>query len=140
MSEETKVRLRIVSRMTEPTGSVNEVKTAKRATLARTADGGVELAYDEEQDGDKAHIIVSAAGGRARMVRRGMTSAQLLFLPGERTSSAYVTLYGEIPVMIDTKRVLLIEEADGGVLRLDYDCYVSGEMTYSTKFEMTWRV
>lgn len=136
---EKKVRLKIVSRMREPGGDINEIKNARRGILRRTAQG-VEIVYDEEQDGEKARITLSAEGKAARMLRRGMTCAQLRFIPGEKTSSAYTTLYGDIPVMIDTRAVTLMEEENGGVLALDYDCYVSGEMTYSTRFELTWRV
>lgn len=139
MNEEMNVRVKIVSRMREPGGDVNEIKNARRGLMKRTAQG-VEITYDEEQDGEKARITLSTQGKAARMLRRGMTSAELRFIPGERTSSAYVTLYGDIPVMIDTRSVSLVDGARGGVLALDYDCYVSGEMTYSTRFELTWRV
>ncbi|MBP3657146.1 MAG: DUF1934 domain-containing protein [Clostridia bacterium] len=139
MEQETKVRLKIVSRMREPGGDVNEIRHARRGTLTRTAQG-VQILYDEEQDGEKARILLSAEGRAARMLRRGMTSAELRFIPGEKTSSAYVTMYGDIPVMIDTRAVSVLEDERGGVLALDYDCYVSGEMTYSTRFELTWRV
>ena len=139
MEEKKKVRLCIISRMRDDEGRMHETKTAHRGLLSKTANG-MALEYDEEQDGEKARITLSAQGKAARMLRRGMTSAELRFIPGERTSSAYVTLYGDIPVMIDTRSVSLVDEARGGVLALDYDCYVSGEMTYSTRFELTWRV
>ena len=139
MSEENRVRLRIISRMTEPGGDVNEIKSARRGPLSRTPDG-LEIVYDEEQDGEKARITLGVKGGHARMLRRGLTSAELRFIPGERTSSAYVTMYGEIPVMIDTRQVLVMEEENGGDLLLGYDVYVGGEKTARTELRVTWRL
>ena len=69
-----------------------------------------------------------------------MTSAVLTFIPGQRTSSAYVTMYGELPVMIDTRQVLLTRAENGGDLLLGYDVYVGGEMTARTELRVTWRV
>lgn len=138
MSEEQKVRLRILSRMTEPDGDVHELKNARRGTIRRTADG-MQIEYDDEQDGERAHFVLWADAGRARLRRMGLTSTELRFIPGTRTSSAYVTMYGEIPVMIDTKAVQLSGDMDGGTIALDYDVYVGGERTQTTRFEMTWR-
>lgn len=141
MSEETKVRLRVVSRMTEPDGDVHEMKNARRGTIHRTADDLV-LEYDDEQDGEKAHIILTMNAGesRARMQRRGMMSGTLMFVPGERLSGSYVTIYGEIPVMVDTRRVQIGEESGGGSLLLDYDVYMGGERTSGAQMEITWRI
>lgn len=139
MSEAKKARLRIISVMRDPCGEKNELKYARSGTV-REEDGGIVIEYDDEQDGERAHIEVHAASGRAKMIRRGMTSAQLTFLPGERTSSAYVTMYGEIPVMIDTRQALLLRAENGGDVLLGYDVYVGGEMTARTELRITWRV
>ena len=98
------------------------------------------LEYDDVQDGERAHIELHCAKGRAKMVRKGMTSAMLTFLPGQRTSSAYVTMYGEIPVMVDTRNVLLSRVENGGDLLLGYDVYVGGDMTARTELRVTWRI
>lgn len=137
MAEEN-VRIRVVSRMTDPQGDTHEIKGAHRGTLAR-ADGHISIEYDEERDGEKARITLESDGNGARMRRRGLTSAQLDFEPGKRTSSAYVTMYGEIPVAVQTRSVTLAQDAAGGTLRLDYDVFVAGERTASTRFELTWR-
>lgn len=139
MSEERKARLRIVSKMTDPEGDVHTTKNARSGVFRRTADGLV-LEYDDEQDGERAHIVLTADGGRARMHRRGMMSGVLTFLPGERVAGSYVSMYGEIPVAVSTRRVRLSEQENGGVLLLDYDVYVSGERTSSAELEVTWRL
>ncbi len=137
--ELTNVRIRAVSRMTDPQGETHEIKSARRGTLTR-ADGRVSIEYDEERDGEKARITLESDGRDARMLRRGLTSARLCFEPGKRTHSAYVTMYGEIPVAVQTQGVTLEENAAGGTLRLDYDVFVGGERTARTRFELTWRV
>lgn len=136
--KQARVRIRVVSRMTDPQGETHEIKSAHRGTLTR-AEGRLSIAYDEERDGEKARITLESDGSGARMRRRGLTSAQLDFEPGKRTNSAYVTMYGEIPVAVQTRSVTLAQDAAGGTLRLDYDVFVGGERTARTRFELTWR-
>jgi len=145
MSEEKKVRIRIISRLTEPDGDVHEIKNARSGFVKETKDGTV-LEYDDVQDGEKAHIALTMQTGRnekenrARMQRRGMTSSMLTFLPGQKVASSYVTMYGEIPVAVDTRRVSIERSEKGGDLLLDYDVYMGGERTSSACMEITWRV
>ena len=145
MSEGKKARIRIISRLTEPDGDVHEIKNARSGLVRATADGTV-LEYDDVQDDEKAHIILTMKAGRtdkenrARMQRRGMVSSQLTFLPGQKVASSYVTMYGEIPVAVDTRRVEILESEAGGDLLLDYDVYMGGERTSSARMEITWRV
>lgn len=138
MNEGQSIRLRVVSRMTGPQGEQNVIKAARRGILKR-AEGGVCIDYDDEHDGERAHITLWTDGKSARMRRRGMTSAELTFEPGRRTSSAYVTMYGEIPVAVGTRSVALQEGETGGTLRMDYDVFAGGEKTAATRFELTWR-
>lgn len=145
MSDGQKIRLRIVSRLTQPDGDVMETKNA-RTGLLRQANGAIVLEYDDVQDDEKANITLEIKPGRmpgenrARMLRRGMTSAQLTFLPGQRVGSSYVTIYGEIPVAVDTRRVSILTQENGGCLTLDYDVYMGGDKTSSALMEVTWRV
>lgn len=145
MSDGQKIRLRIVSRLTQFDGDVLETKNA-RTGLMRQANGAIMLEYDDVQDDEKAHITLELKPGRmpgenrARMLRRGMTSAQLTFLPGQRMGSSYVTIYGEIPVAVDTRRVSILTQENGGCLTLDYDVYMGGDKTSSAVMEVTWRV
>lgn len=143
MSEEKKVRLRIISRLTEPDGDVHEIKNA-RSGLMRRNENEIVLEYDDVQDEEKAHIILTMKTGareeRARMQRKGMVSSVLTFLPGQKTASSYVTIYGEIPVAVDTRRVCIENGENGGMLTLDYDVYMGGERTSSALMEITWRV
>ena len=145
MSEEKKVRIRIVSRLTEPDGDVHEIKNARSGFVKQVAEGTV-LEYDDVQDDEKAHIVLTMKVGRsekenhAKMQRRGMISSQLIFLPGQNAASSYVTMYGEIPVAVDTRSVVIHESDKGGDLLLDYDVYMGGERTSSARMEITWRV
>lgn len=144
MSEEKRVRLRVVSRLTEPDGDVHEIKNA-RSGIIREENGALVLEYDDVQDEEKAHIILTMHPGRnekenrARMQRRGMVSSVLSFMPGQKMASSYVTIYGEIPVAVDTRRVVIDRSEKGGVLLLDYDVYMGGERTSSARMEITWR-
>lgn len=139
MSEIKKARLRVVSLMRDMDGDKNEIKNARIGTCREEGDTVV-LEYEDVQDGERAHIELRCAADRAKMIRKGMTSAQLAFMPGQRTSSAYVTLYGEIPVMVDTRQVLFSRCENGGDLLLNYDVYVGGDMTARTELRVTWRV
>ena len=145
MTDKKKARIRVISRLTEPDGDMHEIKNARSGLLARTANGLV-LEYDDVQDDEKAHIVLTMKAGRnakenrARMQRRGMVSSQLVFLPGQKAASSYVTMYGEIPVAVDTRRVEILESEHGGELLLDYDVYMGGERTSSARMEITWRV
>lgn len=145
MSEERKVRLRVVSRLTEPDGDVHEIRNA-RSGIVKESDNEIVLEYDDVQDEERTHIILtmkpgrSAKENRARMQRKGMVSSVLTFLPGQKAASSYVTIYGEIPVAVDTRSVDIIRDDKGGVLALDYDVYMGGEITSRAKMEITWRV
>lgn len=145
MSEEKKVRLRIVSSMQEPQGEIYETKHARRGIL-RCDQEEIMLEYDDEQEQERAHIVLSilpgrtAAEHRVKMQRKGMTSGVLTFLPGQKVSSCYVTMYGEIPIQIDTRRISVAQQKDGGALQLDYDVYMGGERTSSANMEITWRL
>lgn len=145
MSEEKKARLRIISRMTEPDGDVHEMKNA-RSGVVRETDDAIVLEYDDVQDEEKAHIVLTMKPGRtpqenrARMQRKGMISSMLTFLPGQKTNSSYVTPYGEIPVAVNTRRVSIDTSDAGGMLTMDYDVYMGGEKTSSAVMEITWRV
>lgn len=145
MSEEKKVRLRVVSRLTEPDGDVHEIKNA-RAGLLREENGALVLEYDDVQEEEKAHIILTMHPGRnekenrARMQRRGMVASMLGFMQGQKMASSYVTIYGEIPVAVDTRRVKIDRHETGGMLLLDYDVYMGGECTSSALMEITWRI
>ena len=145
MSEAKKVRLRVVSRLTEPDGDVHEIKNARSGLIREEADSIV-LEYDDVQGEEKAHIILTMKPGRqprenrARMQRKGMIASTLTFLPGQKVASSYVTIYGEIPVAVDTRSVEISRDDKGGVLAMDYDVYMGGERTSSAKMEITWRV
>lgn len=145
MNEAKKARLRVISRLTEPDGDVHEIKNARSGLVKETADGIV-LEYDDVQDEEKAHIVLTMKPGRfpgenrARMQRKGMVSSMLTFLPGQKVASSYVTIYGEIPVAVDTRSVVIEQDERGGDLKLDYDVYMGGERTSSARMEITWRV
>lgn len=139
MVEKKNVRLRVVSRMRDPEGDVHETKSAHRG-VAELAEDRVCLTYEDEQDGERAKITLIVENGGAVMRRMGLTSAALNFIPGQRKSSAYLTMYGEIPVAVDTRRVELTRRENSGELLLDYDVYMQGERTSSACLTVTWRV
>ena len=145
MSDEKKVRIRIISRLTEIDGDVHEIKNARSGFVKSTAAGTV-LEYDDVQDSEKAHIVLEMKRGqserenRARMLRKGMVSSVLTFMPGQKIGSSYVTMYGEIPVAVDTRRVAMKESEKGGELLLEYDVYMGGGKTSGARMEITWRV
>ena len=145
MNEEKKIRLRVISRMRDPEGGTFETKNAHIGKLRESADGLI-LEYDDEQDGERAHILLTIRQGdvpkhnRVRMQRNGMMCGTLTFLPGQRAAGSYVSIYGEIPVAVDTRRVEISAAENGGSLLLDYDVYMGGERTSSALLDVTWRL
>ena len=87
MNEAKKARLRVISRLTEPDGDVHEIKNARSGLVKETTDGIV-LEYDDVQDEEKAHIVLTMKPGRfpgenrARMQRKGMVSSIMEAAPG----------------------------------------------------------
>ena len=141
MSEKMKARIRVVSRLVEPDGDAHEIKNARSGLLRATADGWV-LEYDDVQDEEKAHIVLTMQPERShvRMQRMGMISSVLDFVPGEKIASRYVTVYGDIPVAVDTHSVEIRMQENGGELKLHYDVYMGGERTSRARMEITWRM
>ena len=141
MSDGKKARIRVISRLTAPDGDVHEIKNARSGLLRQAADGLV-LEYDDVQEDEKAHIVLTMQPqrGHVRMQRMGMVSSVLDFVPGEKLASRYVTLYGEIPVAVDTHSAEMDVRENGGELRLRYDVYMGGERTSRAQMEITWRV
>ena len=64
----------------------------------------------------------------------------LHFQPGRKTPGLYGTAYGDIPVAVYTREVLIEESEKGGEMRLDYDVFVGGERTAATVMTLTWRL
>ena len=88
MSEGKKARIRVVSRLVEPDGDAHEIKNARSGLLRPAPDGWV-LEYDDVQDEEKAHIVLTMQPerGHVRMQRMGMVSSVLDFVPGEKIAS-----------------------------------------------------
>lgn len=136
---DTKVRLRIIACMTDAQGDRHETKNARTGVLRRVEDG-VEMEYEDMQDGVRAHVALKLAANRARMRRTGEMTGTLHFTPGARQNGTYATAYGEIPVAVFTHRVALREHAQGGEALLDYDIFIGGEKTGSAQMRITWRL
>ncbi len=138
MADGARARLMIVSRMTDETGGTQTIKHARLGEVCET-ETSLTLCYEDEQDGERAHVTLTEEGGVASMRRRGMTRAELRFAPGERCAAAYETPYGALPVAVYTRRVSCEHTAAGGELRLDYDVFIAGERTAKTVLTVAWR-
>ena len=136
---EKKVRIRIVSSMKAPDGSLHETKNARSGMLKEEADGSLSLAYEDVQDGERAGVLLMMTEKNAKMRRQGEMTGTLNFEPGRRTPGVYATVYGEIPVAVYTRNVRLSRMENGGELVLDYDVFVGGEKTSSAVMTITWR-
>lgn len=69
----------------------------------------------------------------------GEMTGALHFQPAEN-ARLYGTAYGDIPVAVYTREVLVEESEKGGEMRLDYDVFVGGERTAATVMTLTWRL
>ena len=139
MADEKPIRLRVVSVMTDPDGTRHERKTVHRGTL-RTSAEGLEIAYEQVDEGVRARISLTQTADGVQMRRAGEMTGALHFQPGKRTPGLYGTAYGDIPVAVYTREVLTEENENGGEMRLDYDVFVGGERTAATGMTLTWRL
>ena len=139
MQNEKQIRLRVVSVMTEPDGTRHESKTVHRGTL-RAAAEGLEIAYEQVDDGVRARISLTQTADGVQMRRMGEMTGALHFQPGGKTPGLYGTAYGDIPVAVYTREVAVEENERGGEMRLDYDVFVGGDRTAATVMTLTWRL
>lgn len=139
METEQPIRLRVASVMTEPGGERHESKSVHRGTLCAAAEG-IEIAYEQVDEGVRARISLTQTAEGVQMRRAGEMTGALNFLPGRRTPGVYVTAYGEIPVAVYTREAAVEENERGGEMRLDYDVFVGGERTAATVMNITWRL
>ena len=139
MTDEKPIRLRVVSVMTEPDGARHERKTVHRGTL-RAGEDGIEIAYEQMDEGVRARISLTQTADGVQMRRAGEMTGALRFQPGQKTPGLYGTAYGDIPVAVYTREVLTEENENGGEMRLDYDVFVGGERTAATVMTLTWRL
>ena len=139
MTDEKPIRLRVVSVMTDPDGGRHESKTVHRGTL-REGEDGLEIAYEQVDEGVRARICLTRTADGVRMRRTGEMTGALHFQPGRKTAGLYGTAYGDIPVAVYTREVLTEEGENGGEMRLDYDVFVGGERTSATVMTLVWRL
>ena len=118
MTDEKPIRLRVVSVMTDPDGGRHESKTVHRGTL-RAGEDGLEIAYEQVDEGVRARICLTWTADGVRMRRTGEMTGALHFQPGRKTAGLYGTAYGDIPVAVYTREVLTEEGENGGEMRLD---------------------
>ena len=138
MDEQT-IRLRVVTVTTDAEGERRETKTAHRGILRENADG-VELSYEQVNDGVRAKILLVQTEGCIQMRRTGEMTGTLRFEPGKRTPGVYTTIYGEIPVAVYTRETEVVRTENGGEMKLDYDVFVGGERTGASRMTISWRL
>ena len=136
---EQKIRLRVVTVTTDADGEKRETKTAHRGIL-RENENGVELRYEQVDEGVRAAIWLTQEEGCILMRRMGEMTGSLRFQPGERTPGVYSTIYGEIPVAVYTRETEVIRTDNGGEMKLDYDVFVGGERTGASRMTISWRL
>ena len=122
MQDEKRIRLRVVSVMTEPDGTRHENQSVHRGTL-RAAAEGPEIVYEQVDEGVRARISLTRTADGVQMRRMGEMTGALHFQPGRKTPG----LYG-------------IRTDNGGEMKLDYDVFVGGERTAATVMTLTWRL
>ena len=102
------------------------------------------IRYKEEQGEGEAPVDVSVVVLKdesvVEMTRNGAISSRLVIERSQRNLCHYGTAYGDIPVAVYTREVLVEESEKGGEMRLDYDVFVGGERTAATVMTLTWRL
>ena len=116
MTDEKPIRLRVVSVMTDPDGGRHESKTVHRGTL-RAGEDGLEIAYEQVDEGVRAHICLTWTADGVRMRRTGEMTGALHFQPGRKTAGLYGTAEAALLIWVIGLMILSIKEMNGYSVR-----------------------
>lgn len=138
MQDEKQIRLRVVSVMTEPDGTRHENQSVHRGTL-RAAAEGPEIVYEQVDEGVRARISLTRTADGVQMRRMGEMTGALHFQPGRKTPGLYGTAYGDIPVAVYTREVLVEESEKAAKCGWITMCLSAAERTAATVMTLTWQ-
>ncbi len=86
------------------------------------------ILYEEKIEGSKAlsKNLLKISSGMVVLMKKGLVKSQMIFNIKESTHTVYPTLYGDIPLEINTKSIRTKEEGNCMELSLNYSLWSEG--------------
>ena len=132
------IRIRIETRQSlpsDPDGMKvrSELLITEAEGVRREVAGATHILFEEREEesakADKIHLVIR--DGSVELKRSGQITSSFLFAAGADTPAQYRTPYGEIPMRIRTRSLLLPDGRAELYIRILYDI-LSGEELLST--------
>jgi len=103
--------------------------------------GGWRLTWDEPPEAGlgKTHTTLTLQPGEAALTRTGETMSRMVFRPGEKHTSPYRTLYGDLPMTLVTHALDWDMGEQGGMVCLSYALTLGGQNLGGTELTVTVR-
>ncbi|MDU3355376.1 DUF1934 domain-containing protein [Clostridium sp.] len=124
---EKKAIISIVSNASMEDGDVIEVVSPGKYIKM---DSGYKAVYEETE--------ISGMEGTTTM-REGTTSTKMLFNEKEPSVSLYNTPYGMMEITINTKKLNVEVNDNGGNIKIDYDMAIAGQEVLTTSLSLNVR-
>lgn len=132
---EKKAIISIVSNASMEDGEVIEVVSPGKYIKL---DDGYKAVYEETEisgmDGTTTTLTIS--GKEVLLEREGTTSTKMLFSEKEPSISLYNTPYGMMEITINTKKLNVEVDDNGGKIKIDYDMAIAGQDSLSTSLSL----
>ena len=101
-------------------------------------DDGFKAIYEETEisgmDGTTTSLTIK--DGEVILLREGTTNTKMVFNEKEPSVSLYSTPYGTLEISINTKKLKVDMNDDGGELNIDYDMIVMGQKPLTTSLRL----
>lgn len=88
------------------------------------------IMYDEKEEMGMADcsVMIKEADGEVTVSRKGAFMSKMRYCPGKATEFIYHMPYGNIPVILYTKKIKSCFDSNGGRLTLFYTLEMQGEI------------
>ncbi len=119
-------------------GEADELTQTGRGRLAPLP-GGWRLWWDEPAGAGMGatRTALTLRAGEAVLTRTGETVSRMDFRPGEKHTSPYRTLYGDLPMTLLTQTLEWEMGEKGGTVRLSYGLSLAGGPMTETEMTVT---
>lgn len=89
------------------------------------------ITYKTENDGDKVSSMIKIDGNEILIKRTGSVNSSMVYKVGAKKEFLYHLPYGNIPMEIETQRIVSKLDENGGTIELVYILNVQGEKYFN---------
>ena len=135
---EKKAIISIVSNASMVDGDVIEVVSPGKYIKM---DSGYKAVYEETEISgmEGTTTILTIKDKEVLLEREGTTSTKMLFNEKEPSVSLYNTPYGMMEITINTKKLNVEVNDNGGNIKIDYDMAIAGQEVLTTSLSLNVR-